>query len=77
MKKKLIIGAVILALIAGVTVWVIKGEEIKEKAAKKVIGAAVETVVLRTGRRGPTAEKGGERDPRPSRCLGGRPHCVP
>ena len=35
MKKKLAIGAVILALIAGVAFWAIRGEDIKEKAVEK------------------------------------------
>ena len=45
MKKKLAIGAVILALIAGVAIWVIKGEDIKEKAVEEAVEAVVETVV--------------------------------
>ena len=45
MKKKLAIGGVILALIVGIAVWVIRGEEIKKKAAQHVTKAAVETAV--------------------------------
>jgi len=45
MKKKLIIGGIILALVAGVAFWVIRSEEIKKKAAQHVTKAAVETAV--------------------------------
>jgi hypothetical protein len=45
MKKKLAIGAVILALIAGVAFWAIRGEDIKEKAVEKAVETVVETVV--------------------------------
>ena len=45
MKKKLAIGAVILALIAGVTFWALRGDDIKEKAVEKAVEAVVETVV--------------------------------
>ena len=45
MKKKLAIGAVILALIAGVAFWAIRGEDIKEKTVEKAVEAVVETVV--------------------------------
>ncbi len=45
MKKKLVIGAVILALVAGGAFWVIRSEEIKKKAAQHATKAAVETAV--------------------------------
>jgi|TARA_R100000656_G_scaffold107529_1_gene79659 hypothetical protein len=45
MKKKLIIGGIILALIVGIAVWATKGEEIKEKAVEKAVEAVVEKVV--------------------------------
>jgi len=45
MKKKLIIGGIILALVGGIAFWVIRGEEIKKKAAQHATKAAVETVV--------------------------------
>jgi|TARA_R110000751_G_scaffold74674_2_gene150788 L-cystine uptake protein TcyP (sodium:dicarboxylate symporter family) len=45
MKKKLAIGAVILALIAGVAFWAIRGEDIKEKAVEEAVETVVETVV--------------------------------
>ena len=45
MKKKLAIGAVILALVTVVLVWTIKGGDIKEKAVEKAVETVVETVV--------------------------------
>jgi|TARA_B100001964_G_C13916137_1_gene458117 hypothetical protein len=45
MKKKLIVGAVVLALVGGVVFWVLKGDDIKEKAAEKVVETVVEKVV--------------------------------
>ncbi len=45
MKKKLIIGGIILALIVGIAVWATKGEEIKEKAVEKAVETVVEKVV--------------------------------
>lgn len=45
MKKKLVIGTVILALGAGVLVWATKGEDIKEKAMDAAVEAVVEKVV--------------------------------
>ena len=45
MKKKLIIGVSILVLIAGIVVWAIKGEDIKEKAVEEAVETVVETVV--------------------------------
>lgn len=45
MKKKLIIGGIILALIIGIAVWATRGEEIKEKALEKAVEAVVEKVV--------------------------------
>ena len=45
MKKKLAIGAVILALIAGVAFWAIRGEDIKEKAVEKALETVVEDAV--------------------------------
>ncbi len=45
MKKKLIIGGIILALVAGITFWVIRSDEIKKKAAHHATKAVVETVV--------------------------------
>ena len=45
MKKKLIIGGIILALIVGIAVWATGGEEIKEKAVEKAVEAVVEKVV--------------------------------
>ena len=45
MKKKLIVGGIILALIVGIAVWATKGEEIKEKAVEKAVEAVVEKVV--------------------------------
>ena len=45
MKKKLIIGGIILALIVGIAVWATRGEEIKEKALEKAVETVVETVV--------------------------------
>tara|TARA_R110002051_G_scaffold9336_4_gene37110 strand:+ start:62 stop:262 length:201 start_codon:yes stop_codon:yes gene_type:complete len=45
MKKKLIIGTVILALVTVILVWTIKGGDIREKAVEKATEALVETVV--------------------------------
>jgi hypothetical protein len=45
MKKKLIIGGIILALIVGIAVWATRGEEIKEKALEKAVETVVEKVV--------------------------------
>ena len=45
MKKKLIIGGIILVLIAGIAFWVIRGEGIKEKAVEKAVETVVEKVV--------------------------------
>ena len=45
MKKKLIIGGIILALIVGIAVWATRGEEIKEKAVEKAVETVVEKVV--------------------------------
>ncbi len=45
MKKKLIIGGIILALVVGIAVWANKGEEIKEKAVEKAVETVVEKVV--------------------------------
>ena len=45
MKKKLIIGGVILALIVGIAVWATRGQEIKEKALEKAVETVVEKVV--------------------------------
>ena len=45
MKKKLIIGGIILALVVGIAVWATKGEEIKEKAVEKAVETVVEKVV--------------------------------
>ena len=44
MKKKFVIGAIILALGAGVLFWVVKGEDIKEKAIETAVEAVVEKV---------------------------------
>jgi len=45
MKKKLVIGTVILALVTVMLVWTIKGGDIKEKAVEKAVETVVETVV--------------------------------